>query len=191
MKTKYSQSTHEFAVTPPPSKAIAVLVLLGGALPLLIIGGMLWFGKVDSTNWTGLLPALFIMGLVLGLSMLAMKRRSVALVGHTLDVRAALFRERTLVAEIDLQRARMVDLSERLDLRPAFKTLGMSLPGFQAGRFRLHDKLGKAFCLVTERRRVLWLPLHNGQTQLLLSLERPQELLDALRAASDAPARRS
>jgi len=36
--------------------------------------------------------------------------------------------------------------------------------------------------LSTERRRVLWLPLRDGKQQLLLSLEHPQALLDALRA---------
>ena len=57
----------------------------------------------------------------------------------------------------------------------------MSLPGYQAGHFRLRAKLGKAFCLVTDTRRVLWLPMRDGKQQLLLSLERPQALLDALR----------
>ena len=38
----------------------------------------------------------------------------------------------------------------------------------------------KAFCLLTQRQRVLWLPLRGGKEQLLLSLERPQALLDAL-----------
>jgi hypothetical protein len=58
----------------------------------------------------------------------------------------------------------------------------MSVIGFAAGHFRLREKFGKAFCLLTDRQRVLWLPLRDGKTQLLLSLERPQALLDALRA---------
>ena len=32
---------------------------------------------------------------------------------------------------------------------------------------------------------VLWLPQRDGKSQLLLSLERPQALLDALRATAD------
>jgi len=59
----------------------------------------------------------------------------------------------------------------------------MSMPGFHAGHFRLRGDFGKAFCLLTQRDRVLWLPLRDGKQQFLLSLERPQALLDALRAA--------
>ena len=191
MQANRSQSTRSFAVTPPPTYASAFMVLVGGALPLLIIVGMLWFGRMDNDGLARFLPVLVMLALVLGLSLLAMKRRSVALVGHVLDVRAALFRERTPIADIDLERARLVDLAERMDLRPAVKTMGMSLPGFHAGRFRLRGKLAKAFCLVTDRQRVLWLPLHNGKDQLLLSVERPQDLLDALRTTMDGHARRA
>ena len=190
MQANRSQTTRNFAVTPPPSYALAFMVGLGGLLPLAIIAGMLWFRRMDSDGLLRLLPVLVIVVLVLALSLIAMKRRSVALVGSVLDVRAALFRERTPIADIDLERARLVDLAERMDLRPVVKTLGMSLPGFHAGRFRLRGKLVKAFCLITDRHRVLWLPLHNGKDQLLLSVERPQDLLDALRATMDAHARR-
>jgi hypothetical protein len=40
---------------------------------------------------------------------------------------------------------------------------------------------GKGFYLLTERRRVLWLPERNG-AHLLLSLQQPQALLAALNA---------
>ncbi|MGV8944182.1 hypothetical protein [Thermomonas sp.] len=191
MQARRSQSTRNFAVTPPPTYATAFMVLAGGVLPLLIVAGLLWFRRMDQDGLLRFLPALLIVVFVLGLSLLSMKRRSVALVGHVLDVRAALFRERIPVADFDLERARLVDLAERTELRPAVKTMGMSLPGFQAGRFRLRGKLAKAFCLITDRQRVLWLPLHNSKDQLLLSVERPQDLLDALRATLDAQPRRN
>ena len=112
---------------------------------------------------------------------IGLKRRRVQLHGQVLQVVAALFSKRVPVDSIDIERARVVDLDERTELRPAIKTFGMSLPGYHAGHFRLRQKLGKAFCLVTDRRRVLWLPLRDGKQQLLLSLEHPQALLDALR----------
>ena len=191
MQANRSQSTRNFAVTPPPTYATAFMVLVGGVLPLLMVAGLVWFRRMDQEGLLRFLPALLIVVFVLGLSLLSMKRRSVALIGHVLDVRAALFRERTPIADIDFERARMVDLAERTDLRPVIKTMGMSLPGFQAGRFRLRGKLAKAFCLITDRQRVLWLPLHNGKDQLLLSVERPQDLLDAMRATMDAQTRRN
>lgn len=158
-----------------------MLVVLGGLLPLGIIGAMLLSGK--SIPASGLWPALMILPLVLAMLGLAMKRRAVELHDGMLDVRAALFRQRIAVSQLDLGRARIVDLHERTELRPVLKTGGMSLPGFHAGRFRLREKFGRAFCLITDRRRVLWLPLRDGKDQLLLSLEHPQALLDALRVA--------
>jgi len=62
------------------------------------------------------------------------------------------------------------------------------MPGFYSGHFRLQGG-GKGFALVTDRTRVLALPVSDGST-LLLSLERPQVLLDALRkVAAPAPRR--
>lgn len=191
MQANRSQATHDFPVIPPPTYAIAFLVLTGGVVPFLIIAGLLWFGRMDMGGLVRFLPAVVIVALVLGTLLLAMKRRSVQLAGSVLDVRAAIFHERTPITDIDLERARVVDLAERMDLRPAVKTMGMSLPGFNAGHFRLLGKLAKAFCLITDRRRVLWLPLRNGKDQLLLSVERPQALLDALHVAMDGHARRA
>jgi hypothetical protein len=176
---KMRATTQAFVVSPPPMHAWVMLVVLGGLLPLAIIGAMLLSGKPVSAS--GLSPALAILPLVLAMLLLAMKRRTVELRDGVLDVCAALFRQRIAVSQLDLGRARIVDLNERTELRPVLKTGGMSLPGFQAGRFRLREKFGRAFCLVTDRRRVLWLPQRDGKDQLLLSLEQPQALLDALR----------
>ncbi|QIL20084.1 hypothetical protein [Thermomonas sp. HDW16] len=177
MKTRASQS---FAVSPPPAHAWMLLVALGGVLPLGIIGA-LWFSG-QQAQLSGVATALVIVPLVLALLLLAMKRRSVELRDGVLDVRAALFRHRVAVSELDLANARVVDLRERTELRPVLKTGGMSIIGFDAGNFRLRHKFGKAFCLLTDRHRVLWLPERNGTSQLLLSLAQPQAMLDALRA---------
>ncbi|TGQ61265.1 hypothetical protein EN855_033645, partial [Mesorhizobium sp. M1C.F.Ca.ET.212.01.1.1] len=67
-----------------------------------------------------------------------------------------------------------------------FKTNGYAMPGFYSGHFRLQGG-GKGFALVTDRSRVLVLPVRDGSA-LLLSLDRPQVLLDALRkVAAPAP----
>lgn len=173
--------TGSYAVIPPPAHAWMLLVVLGGALPLGIVGA-LWLSG-DPARMRGALPGILIIPVVLALLVLAMKRRAVELRDGVLEVRAALFRHRVAVSALDLERARIVDLRERTELRPVLKTGGMSLIGFDAGRFRLRDKFGKAFCLLTDRSRVLWLPHRDGNDQLLLSLQQPQALLDALRAA--------
>ncbi len=158
-----------------------MLVALGGVLPLGILGA-LWLSG-NPARMHGVLPALVGVPAVLALLLLAMKRRAVELHEGMLEVRAALFRQRIAVTQLDLDRARIVDLAERTELRPVLKTGGMSMPGFHAGRFRLRENFGRAFCLVTDRHRVLWLPQRDGKDQLLLSLEQPQALLDAIKAA--------
>ncbi len=173
------QASQSFAVSPPSTLAWLMLVLLGGALPLGILCA-LWLTH-QSTH--GALPMFVIIPLVLAFLLLAVRRRSVALQDGILDARAAMYRKRVAVAELDLGRARIVNLAERTELRPWLKSNGMSMPGFHAGHFRLRGDFGKAFCLLTQRERVLWLPLRDGKQQLLLSLERPQALLDALRTA--------
>lgn len=169
-----------FEVEPPPAYASWLLVGLGGVLPLAAIGLALWSTR-GAFAWLPLLPALLLLPVLLGLLLFALRRRSVQLRDGVLDVRAALFRRRVPVDGIDLARARIVDLEERTELRPLLKTNGMSLPGYHAGNFRLRGGFSRAFCLVTARKRVLWLPLRDGSSQLLLSLSQPQALLDALR----------
>lgn len=181
MKQTLARNHQSFGVTPPPTYAWAFLAALGCVLPLTIIAS-LWLSGVPMPK-SGVIPALVIVPVVFVLLSLAMKRRSVELRDGMLDVRVALFRQHVAVAKLDLDRARIVDLAERTELRPVIKTGGMSIPGFHAGRFRLREKFGKAFCVVTDRRRVLWLPLRDGKDQLLLSLEHPQALLEALRSA--------
>ena len=174
-------ASRSFAVTPPPAYAWLWLAGMGVLLPLGIVVGMHLSGEQLRT--AEIVPVLVIVPLVFAMLLAAMKRRVVELHDGVLEVRAALFRQRVAVAQLDLERARVVDLAERTELRPVVKTGGMSMPGFHAGRFRLREKFGKAFCLLTDRHRVLWLPLRDGKDQLLLSLEQPQAVLDALKAS--------
>lgn len=174
-------ASRSFAVTPPPAYAWLWLAGMGVLLPLGIVVGMHLSGEQLRT--AGIVPVLVIVPLVFAMLLAAMKRRAVELHDGVLEVRAALFRQRVAVVQLDLERARVVDLAERTELRPVVKTGGMSLPGFHAGRFRLREKFGRAFCLLTDRHRVLWLPLRDGKDQLLLSLEQPQAVLDALKAS--------
>lgn len=170
-----------FEVSPPSPWAWLGMGLLGGVLPLGIVAILLLRGHAVHAP-VGVLVAVFMLALVVSVSL---RRRSVILSNRRLEIRAGLYRHRLAVAELDLERARIVNLDERTELRPFLKTGGMAMPGFKAGHFRLHGGFAKAFCLLTQTERVLWLPLQDGKSQLLLSLERPQALLDALRAISD------
>jgi len=141
--------------------------------PFFLMGG--------SAVWS--LAVIVLMGIGLGW---AFFRRRVELAGNVLDVRSTLYRRRTPVADLLLDQAEVVDLSRDRRYGIRFKTNGYSMPGFYSGHFRLQGG-GKGFALVTDRARTLVIPVRGGST-LLLSLERPQALLEALRkVAGTAP----
>jgi len=141
--------------------------------PFFLMGG--------SAAWS--LAVIVLMGIGLGW---AFFRRRVELSGNVLDVRSTLYRRRTPVADLLLDQAEVVDLSRDRRYGIRFKTNGYSMPGFYSGHFRLQGG-GKGFALVTDRARTLVIPVRGGST-LLLSLERPQALLEALRkVAATAP----
>ncbi len=121
---------------------------------------------------TALLPA----GM---LSMLA--HRTISIQGDTLEVAGALIFSRTLpVAELVLDKVRVLNLDEHTEFKPMLQLGGFALPGFSAGHHLLRNR-NRAFCLLTARRNVLLLPQRDGKF-ILVSPEKPQALLEALRA---------
>lgn len=168
-----------FAVVPPGRAAWLTLAALGIGLPLVVISAAL-AGR-DPGSARAVLVTLTVMGLLMLVLLGLIRRRSVRIEAGQLVVRAALYTLRLAPGGIDLAHARIVDLDERRELRPRWKTNGYALPGFYAGHFRGPGMRERLFCLLTDRRRVLVLPLHDGR-RLLLSLEHPQALLEALRA---------
>lgn len=170
-----------FPITPPPAHAAW---LLGALLlvPLVVIALTFTTADADAKAPAAMGIGIAIVALVGMVTFLGLRRRQVLLDDGRLVVKAAMFTHRLDVSALDLARARIVDLDERTELRPGLKSFGMSLPGFQAGWFLLRDR-SRGFCLVTSRRRVLWLPAHAGSS-LLLSLEQPQAMLDALRTVA-------
>ncbi|MBA0446083.1 PH domain-containing protein [Stenotrophomonas maltophilia] len=133
-----------------------------------------WFRMGGSAAWS--LAVIAVLAAGLGA---AFFRRRVELAADVLDVRSTMYRRRVPVAQLRLDQAEVVDLQRDRRFGIRFKTNGYAMPGFYSGHFRLLGG-GKGFALVTDRRRVLALPVNDGST-LLLSLDRPQALLDALR----------
>jgi hypothetical protein len=190
--TNPDASRRRFAVVEPRS-AITVVALLGAVLLALtgvmvahareFAGTLLWSMPWSvSSAMQAMLPWSLAGCTALGFVGLCTLycRRSVALEAGTLVIRAGLNTRRVPAMAIELERARIVDLEAVSELQPSRMTLGTSLPGYRAGWFRSRQ-WGKGFYLLTERRRVLWLPERDG-THLLLSLQQPQALLAALNA---------
>lgn len=166
----------EFAVTPPGRAALIGIWLPTVVATAVVIGASI--AQSQHTSPRALLMALPILVLVsLGIAWAA-RRRRIVLENRELEITAALYRKRVSVEALDLDRARVLNLHEHTDLRPVVKTNGFNLPGFAAGHYRMRN-LSKAFCLVTDRTRVLALPQRDG-AMILLSAEKPRELLDAL-----------
>ena len=79
---------------------------------------------------------------------------------------------------LELQRARVVDLSSEPSLTPVRRRNGIGLADYQVGWFRLRDGQ-KALCFLTRRNSVLYLPTKQGFA-LLLSTSEPEQVLAAL-----------
>lgn len=170
-----------FSVPAPDYRKVAlvfglVLAMLGMALFLVL-------RDADAARaWPPLLLGTFAS---LGLLAVVVGRRRVTLEGDTLRVAAGLNSTRVAVSALDLGQAHIVRLDEHPEYQPGIKTFGSAMPGYQAGHFRQRGGR-KVFALVTERARVLALPERNGRL-LLLSLDNPQTLLDALQRAAVGP----
>lgn len=178
-----------FPVTPPPSHATW---LLSGLLsiPVMVIAAAMGAASLrpDTAALPGLAFGLLMVAAVATLTFWGLGRRGVELDARQLRVKAAMFNHHVDAGDLDMDRARIVDLDERTELKPILRMFGMALPGFQAGWFLLRDR-SRAFCLLTSRRRVLWLPMRTGKS-FLLSIERPDALLDALRQVTSPSAGR-
>ncbi len=173
-----------FALTPPGKRAWISLIGLMIALPLLLLAAVA-SGTLPGSDAirTLLLVSSITIAAALAIGLL-MRRRSVEFDGNRLWLRAALYTQSIPLGELDPEAARIVDLDERTELKPRLKTNGVELPGFVVGHYRAAGGT-RLFAIVTDRRRVLALPEHGGRV-LLLSLARPQSLLDALRASPPA-----
>lgn len=171
----------EFDIAAPDLR----LVWLVPGIVLLACGIGVAFAARQEPKALLALPAV---ALSVALIALLVKRRKALLEDGQLTIVAGLNRLKVRVADLDLAGARIVNLADAPELRPWIKVFGTSTPGYRAGHFRLRDR-SKAFVLLTDRGKVLALPERGGRT-LLLSAQRPQSLLDALRAVTDAPSRR-
>lgn len=172
-------SARDFPLHPLHAASWAVLVVLVVA----VVAGLQFMPRHQATPMPGWLPLLLILSV--GIPLLALRRRRIRLDGRELCVAATFYTRRIGADALDLDHARIVDLAEHTELKPALKTNGFNLPFFQAGHYRLRNR-AKAFCLLTGRERVLVLPQRDGRL-ILLSPEQPQALLDALRASSVPP----
>lgn len=108
----------------------------------------------------------------------ALRRHRLDLDRSGLTLITTFYRQHLTWHELRIDQARVIDLTERTELKPMFKTNGAALPGLQSGWFRLRNR-SKALVARTGGARVLWLPTTRG-FDLLLQPRQPQALLQHL-----------
>ena len=175
-------------LAPAPARTRMWLWLLAGVLPAMVAGVLFGYlaaqGRMAPTTALAgfvaiVLPALLV-GIAIGKQMrghrLVLRARDVGLVTGT-------YRQLLAYPELDLDRARVLDLDEHLEFRPRLKTSAMVLPGFQTGWYRLRNG-SRALVARAGGKRVLWIPTTRGFGLLLQPREHPRELLQALREAA-------
>ena len=168
--------TQDFTVAPLSRLAWLLMLVVPGA----IIIGLLLSGQ-QATPTPIWLP--FLITLAMVVLILTLRRQRISIDGQELTIAATFYTRRVAIHALDLDKARIINLSEHTDFKPAIKTNGFNLPGgFLAGHCRLRNRV-KAFCLLTDHERVLVLPESDGKL-ILLSPEKPQALLARLRELS-------
>lgn len=175
--------TRSFAVVRPGKATWVTLLVVGAVLPLILLALVLGFSD-DPPSASLRLPHLIGVGAVLvafGWVWLALRRLRVEIVDGVLWVRAAFYTRKVPLQNLDPASARILDLERGSEWLPRARMNGIDLPGMHIGHYRGHPFKRKQFCLLTSKRRVLLLPEREPQRFLLLSLERPQALIDALK----------
>lgn len=83
------------------------------------------------------------------------------------------------IADLSIERAKKIDLSEQHSYRPKWRTNGIGLPGYHSGWFRLENG-EKALLWVTNSKNVIYIPTTRGYS-LLMSPKNPDEFFASLR----------
>lgn len=173
-------STQEFEVPSPGKFALAFLLVIGLIMPL-ITATALTLAAHNSRLVLLALPTLIIFPLIAGAIAWSVFKRKIRFEDKALLIGPFGLR-RVPVSELNLDAAAVLNLQEHRELQPTFRMAGTSMPGYRSGWFWLRDKR-RAYVVLTDWQRVLALPKRDGGI-ILLSLQRPDALLDALRRAN-------
>lgn len=99
-----------------------------------------------------------------------------------LRISGNLFGRMIPAAELRLDAARVVDFTQSPDLRPKWRTMGLGLPGYKAGWFRLYDG-EKALVFLSDAKPAVYIPTTAGYS-VLISPRDPAALLSSLQAVA-------
>lgn len=169
-----------FEIAPVGLSAYLVLVgiaLFGACVPLF------WLNKdgTASAMQKSLIGLVLASPVFIGIAY-TMNDNAFELSGRNVLVRADYFyRYARSLDEFDLSNAQIGSYESIPVAQLNWRRNGLGLPGVSAGHFSTQD--GKAiFVALTDRSQVLYLPAKSG-TSLLVSVQKPNAVLDALKRA--------
>jgi len=99
-----------------------------------------------------------------------------------LRISGNLFGRMIPAAELRVDAARIVDFAKSPELRPKWRTIGLGLPGYKAGWFRLYDG-EKALVFLSDAKPAVYIPTSAGYG-VLISPRDPAGLLSSLQAVT-------
>lgn len=179
-------------LAPAPARTRLWLWLLVVALPAAVAAGLFGYlvaqGRMAPASALAGFAAVMLPALLIGMA-IRKQMRGHRLVLREADLGVATGAHRQIIryADLDLERARVLDLGEHLEFKPRLKTNGVSLPGFQTGWYRLRNG-SRALVARAGGKRVLWIPTTRDFGLLLQPEQAPRELLQTLREAAAAAA---
>ncbi|MEO8901785.1 MAG: PH domain-containing protein [Polyangiaceae bacterium] len=100
---------------------------------------------------------------------------------EAVQIRGSIYGRTIAKRDLDLDRARVVDLNSEPGLSPQLRTNGIGLANYRVGWFRLRNR-ERALCFLTGDGSVLYLPTRQHYA-LLVSTSDPGALLAALKGA--------
>jgi hypothetical protein len=179
MNDKHSR---EYALSPvgQGAKWFFALILL---LPIAVALMILWNEAAAVNELPG-----WALGLLIGLgpaillaTAMGVRKPKAELGKDGLRIRVSFINKRWALSELDSDRACLVNLDTRRELRPKWKLWGVAMPGLSSGLFKLYNG-EKSHLYITDRQKVVYIPTQSGP--VLLSLERPGDFLAALQSLS-------
>jgi hypothetical protein len=105
----------------------------------------------------------------------SIRRAGVSIEGGELVIKTGIGTKRVQLSNLRTHGLRIINLNAQSQLKPWLRTMGVGLPGFASGWFRLRNG-EKAVCVLLERNRVSHLRSDADNLTLLLSLAEPDRL---------------
>ncbi len=173
-----------YAITPP--QTMATLILAAIALGCLAIGVRLFNVETSETwmAWSVRGSVVLVVALAgLFVYFLWGAFRSTVTIGNdSVRLQVPIYAVTVPLNSIDAEGARLLELTENREFKPAIRTNGLGIPGYRLGHFRLNNG-HRARLALTTRSSVAYVPL-DRRTALLLSVEEGEDFIAALKSAA-------